>query len=420
MAIVCSNLGDIDSTKVNGVQTMTRHKHDGYLDTVQEQMDGDLLQSMITVMAQRLMEEEMERHLGAERHERSTERRGHRNGYKPRSLNTRVGKLALQIPQARGTEPYSPMLFAKWERSERALLVACAEMYFMGVSTRKVKHVLEKMAGFELSASTVSCVAQELDEKLAEFRSRRLDGETWPYLMVDATYIKVRKRGGVVSQAVLVVAGVNGSGQREILTWRVADVESEDTWTEVFRELRQRGVRGVQWLISDGHEGIQAAVRAQFSGVHWQRCWTHFMRAATAKVGHKHKAPLVQELKAARRQPELTICLQEAERVAERWEGQYPKLATQIRDQFEQTLAVHDLPREHQRKAYTSNMIERVMAEVKRRTRVVGIFPNEASADRLIGAHLLERQETWQCERKRYLAMEHLERESGGEHKSNN
>lgn len=420
MAIVCSNLGDIDSTKVNGVQTMTRHKHDGYLDTVQEQMDGDLLQSMITVMAQRLMEEEMERHLGAERHERSTERRGHRNGYKPRSLNTRVGKLALQIPQARGTEPYSPMLFAKWERSERALLVACAEMYFMGVSTRKVKHVLEKMAGFELSASTVSCVAQELDEKLAEFRSRRLDGETWPYLMVDATYIKVRKRGGVVSQAVLVVAGVNGSGQREILTWRVADVESEDTWTEVFRELRQRGVRGVQWLISDGHEGIQAAVRAQFSGVHWQRCWTHFMRTATAKVGHKHKAPLVQELKAARRQPELTICLQEAERVAERWEGQYPKLATQIRDQFEQTLAVHDLPREHQRKVYTSNMIERVMAEVKRRTRVVGIFPNEASADRLIGAHLLERQETWQCERKRYLAMEHLERESGGEHKANN
>ena len=414
MAIVCSNLGDSESTKVNGVQTMTRHKDDGYLVAVQEQMEGDLLQSMISVMAQRLMAEEIELHLGAERHERTSGRRGHRNGYKPRSLNTRVGKLSLQVPQARGTEPYSPMLFAKWERSERALLVACAEMYFMGVSTRKVKHVLEKMAGFELSASTVSCVAQELDEKLAEFRGRRLDGETWPYLMVDATYIKVRKRGGVVSQAVLVVAGVNGSGRREILTWRVADVESEDTWTEVFRELRQRGVRGVEWLISDGHEGIQAAVRAQFGGVHWQRCWTHFMRAATAKVGHKHKAALVQELKAARRQPELTICLEEAERVAERWEGQYPKLAKQIRDQFEQTLAVHGLPREHERKVYTSNMIERVMEEIKRRTRVVGIFPNEASADRLIGAQLLERQETWQCEQKRYLAMEHLERERAG------
>jgi len=411
VAIVCSNLGDNKSTKVNGAQTMTRHKNDGYLDAVQEHMDGDLLQAMISVMAQRLMEEEMELHLGAERHQRTSGRRGHRNGYKPRNLNTRVGKLSLEVPQSRGTAPYSPMLFAKWERSERALLVACAEMYFMGVSTRKVKHVLEKMSGFELSASTVSCVAQELDEKLAEFRGRRLDGETWPYLVVDATYVKVRKRGGVANQAALVVAGVNGSGRREILTWCVGDVESEATWTEVFRELRQRGVNGVQWLISDGHEGIQAAVRTQFNGVRWQRCWTHFMRAATGKVGHKHKAALVQELKAARNQPELKIALAEAERVAGRWEKQYPKVATQIRDQFEETMSVFELPREHRRKLYTSNMIERVMAEVKRRTRVVGIFPNEAAADRLIGAHLLERHETWQCERTRYLVMEHLERE---------
>lgn len=415
MAIVCSNLGDDESTKVNGEQTMTKHKHDGYLEAVQEQMDGDLLQAMISVMAQRVMEEGMELHLGAERHERTSGRRGHRNGYKPRSLNTRVGKLALQVPQARGTEPYSPMLFAKWERSERALLVACAEMYFMGVSTRKVKHVLEKMSGFELSASTVSCVAQELDEKLAEFRGRRLDGETWPYLMVDATYVKVRKRGGVVNQAVLVVAGVNGSGRREILTWRVGDVESEETWSEVFRELRQRGVNGVQWLISDGHEGIQAAVRTQFNGVCWQRCWTHFMRAATGKVSHQHKAALVQELKGARNQPELKIALAEAERVAARWEKQYPKVAKQIRDQFEETMSVHDLPPEHRRKIYTSNMIERVMAEVKRRTRVVGIFPNESAADRLIGAHLLERHESWQCERTRYLVMEHLDRETAHE-----
>ncbi len=142
------------------------------------------------------------RHVGAERHERTQSRRGHRNGYKGRSLKTRVGELALHVPQARGVEPYSPMLFAKWQRSERALLVACAEMYFMGVSTRKVKRVLEKMGGFELSASTVSCVAQELDEKLTQFRQRRLDAHTWPYLMVDATYVKVRKRGRVRNQAV--------------------------------------------------------------------------------------------------------------------------------------------------------------------------------------------------------------------------
>jgi transposase-like protein len=365
---------------------------------------------MLEVMARRVMEEEVALHLGAGRHERTSARMGHRNGYKGRSLNTRVGQLRLEVPQVRGTEPYSPMLFAKWQRSERALLVACAEMYFMGVSTRKVKQVLEKMGGFALSASTVSCVAAELDEQLTAFRARRLDGDTWPYLMVDATYVKVRSRGHVANKAVLVVAGVNGSGRREVLTWRVADVESEDTWTEVLRELKQRGVSGVRWIISDGHEGIQAAVRTQLHGAAWQRCWTHFMRNALAKVHHKHKDALARALWAARKHDEVKVCLLEAERVAEAWERDYPRLARQIREQFEETLAVHALPQAHRRRVYTTNLLERLMREIKRRTHTVGIFPNEASCERLIGAQLLERHDAWQCEPMRYLAMEHLER----------
>lgn len=388
---------------------MTKRKNDGYLNAIQENMDGDLFKTMIEVFSQHVMEEELARHLGAERHERTQDRRGHRNGYKPRSLKTRVGELELRVPQARGVEPYSPMLFAKWERSERALLVTCAEMYFMGVSTRKVKKVLDKMGGFELSASTVSCVAAELDEKLSEFRQRRLDDHTWPYLTVDATYIKVRKRGRVVSQAMLVVAGINDAGHREILTWRQADVESEETWTEVFRELKQRGLNGVTWLISDGHAGIQAAMRTQFHGVSWQRCWTHFMRNALGKVGYKHKKALANDLKAARSFDNVQTCMAEAERVAEAWEATYPRAAQQIREQFEETLSVHHLPKEHRRRVYTTNMMERLMEEIKRRTRVVGIFPNEASSDRLIGAQLLERHETWQCERTRYLVMDHLD-----------
>lgn len=388
---------------------MTNPNCDVYLDEIQERLDGDLFKTMLEVMARRVMEEELGRHVGAQRHERTEARRGHRNGYKPRSLKTRVGELALQVPQARGCEPYSPMLFAKWQRTERALLVACAEMYFMGVSTRKVKRVLEKMGGFELSASTISCVASELDEKLDEFRNRRLDAHTWPYLMVDATYVKVRKKGRVVDQAVLVVAGVNDDGRREILTWRLADVESEDTWSEVFRELKQRGVSGVQWLVSDGHAGIRAAVRTQFTGVVWQRCWTHFMRNALAKVSHKHKDAFAKELIAARKFDDVKTCLMEAERVAQRWQKQYPRAAEQIRAQFEETLAVHDLPKEHRRRVYTTNIMERLMREIKRRTHVVGIFPNESSCDRLVGAHFLERDETWQCERMRYLVMEHLE-----------
>ena len=388
---------------------MTEQQCDGYLEEIQERMDGDVFKAMLEVMVRRVMEEELAQYLGAQRHERTQERRGHRNGYKPRSLRTRVGELDLQVPQARGVEPYSPMLFAKWQRTERALLVACAEMYFMGVSTRKVKKVLEKMGGFELSASTVSCVASELDEKLTEFRQRRLDAHIWPYLMVDATYVKVRKQGRVEDQAVLVVAGVNEAGRREILTWRLAEVESEDTWSEVCRELKQRGVSGVQWLVSDGHAGIRAAVRTQFTGVAWQRCWTHFMRNALAKAGHKHQKSLAKELVAARQFDDVKTCMSEAERVAERWEKQYPRVAAQIREQFEETLAVHGLPREHRRRVYTTNIMERLMEEVKRRTRVVGIFPNTSSCDRLVGAHLLERDEAWQCEGTRYLVMDHLE-----------
>jgi len=392
---------------------MTMHKDDGYLAAIQEKMDGDLFRTMLEVFSQHLMEEELERYLGAQRHERTRARRGYRNGYKPRRLKTRVGELALQVPQVRGMQPYSPMLFAKWGRSERALMVACSEMYFMGVSTRKVKKVLEKMCGFELSASTVSCVAAELDEKLTEFRNRRLDDTTWPYLMVDATYINVRKKGRVVSQAMLVVAGINGQGHREILTWRQADVESEDTWSEVFRELKQRGVNGVTWLISDGHEGIQAAARTQFPGVSWQRCWAHFIRNVLGKVGRRHKDALARELRAARSFDAVAVCRAEAERVCERWERTYPRAVKQIRAQFEETLAVQHLPQEHRRRVYTTNMLERTMKEIKRRTNVVGIFPNAASSDRLIGAQLLERHESWQCERMRYLVMEHLDEEPG-------
>jgi len=386
-------------------------KGSGFVEMLQAHSGEDMFLEMLRMMAQSVMHEEIEHHVGASMHERTSNRRGHRNGHKPRTLNTRMGKLELCVPQARGVEPYSPLFFAKWQRSERALLVACAEMYFMGVSTRKVKNVLREMGGFELSAATVSCVAQELDEKLTEFRARRLDQHEWPYVMVDACYVKVRKNGRVVNQAILVASGVNNAGRREILTWRPADVESEDTWTELFRELRHRGVSGVRYITSDGHQGIRAAVAKQYIGASWQRCWTHFMRNALAKVGHKCKDALAKELSGARKFDDVRICMDEAERVAERWEKQYPRVAKQIREQFEETLSVHGLPPAHRRRVYTTNIMERLMREIKRRTRVVGIFPNEASADRLIGAQMLERHETWCCERMRYLNMDWLDNE---------
>ena len=194
----------------------------------------DLLRELLRSAAQAVMTEEVARHLGAASYERREERAGHRNGTKPRTLKTRVGELSLRVPQVRGMEPYHPSLFARYQRSERALLVACAEMYYLGVSTRKVGEVLETMGGFSLSAATVSQVAAEVDEKLAAFRARPLQETTWPYVQVDACYVKARENSRIISKAALVVAGIDATGHREVLTWRMGDSESEENWSSVF------------------------------------------------------------------------------------------------------------------------------------------------------------------------------------------
>jgi putative transposase len=232
--------------------------------------DPDRLREVVQAICQAAMSAEVAEHVGAELHERSGDRRGHRNGHKPRTLLTRVGGLELSVPQVRDCErgPYHPSLFARWERSERALLVACGEMYFQGVSTRNVREVLETLCdGVELSAMTVSRVAQEIDEKLTVFRARRLDGFAYPYLKVDARYEKVRVDGKVISQAVLVAMGFTHEGRREILDWRLADSESESSWSAMFRELKDRGLKGVELLVSDAHAGITAAATRHLQGV---------------------------------------------------------------------------------------------------------------------------------------------------------
>lgn len=377
-----------------------------YASEIQAQVDEDVLRNMVRTMLQSVLEEEMEQHVGAARHVRSAERVAHRNGYKPRMIKSRVGEIELEVPQVRSGEPYHPSMFGRWQRSERALLVACSEMYFMGVSTRKVSAVLEKMSGFSLSATTVSRVAMELDAQIAQFRERRLDHHTWAYLIVDACYLKVRRNKRIVSMAVLVVGGVNELGEREILTWQVGDVESAETWGDVFRELKRRGLGGVDVVVSDGHEGIQAAVLKHFAKASWQRCWVHFLRNAMKKVSYKHHRALVDELRAVRQIEDAALRSQEVAELADRWEKVSEKLARQIRDQFEETMAVSHLPSEHQRKLYTTNLLERIMEEIKRRTQVIGIFPNEASCDRLVGARLMELHEDWQCTSRRYLNME--------------
>jgi transposase-like protein len=368
--------------------------------------EQDGLKRFLETVIQQAMAVEVDKHLQAGHHERTESRSGYRNGSKPRKFKTRAGELELSVPQVRGCEPYHPGLFNKWQRSERALLVACGEMYFQGVSTRNVKAVLESMCDGDISAMTVSRVAAELDEKLDEFRSRRLDHSAWPYLMIDARYEKVRVEGKVISQAVLVVVGFTSQGRREVLHWAVGDSESEQCWGEVFRRLKDRGLKGVKLVTSDAHRGIRAALVRHFQGSSWQRCRVHFKREMGRKVPFKSLRELMADLAALYGPWERSECLRRGQEVAAKWRSRCAAVAAMLEDGLEDTLSVLGLPEHQSRRLSSTNLLENIMRQLKRRTRVVGIFPNRASCDRLIGSQLLELHESWQADDKAYLNME--------------
>lgn len=369
----------------------------------------DGLKRLLEQLLQQAMAAEVAGHLRADVHQRSPERRGQRNGYKPRTLQTRVGELELAVPQVRACEPYHPSMFAKWQRSERALLVACAEMYFQGVSTRNVREVLEAMCDGEISSMTVSRVAQELDEKLLTFRQRRLDGVEYPYLHIDARYEKVRVDGRVVSQAVLVAVGFTSEGKREILDWRVGDSESEETWGELFGQLKDRGLKGLKLVTSDAHPGIVAALRRHFQGVAWQRCRVHFKRELLRKVSWKVYREVAKDLVAVFTPEERAECLRRGEEMAAKWEGRYPAVARMLREGLEDCLAVLDFPEHHRRRLRSTNLLENLMKRLKKRSRVVGVFPSRGSCERLLGAQLLEVHEEWSVLERPYFNMKNVD-----------
>ncbi len=368
--------------------------------------DRDALRRVVEAVLGIGMREEVSAHLGAEPHARGGGRRGYRNGTKPRTLATRVGELALSVPQVRDCEPYHPSMFARWQRSERALLVACGEMYFQGVSTRNVQNVLQEMCGLGVSSMTVSRVAAELDEKLSAFRGRRLDHTVWVYLMLDARYEKVRVDGKVVSQAVLTVVGFTAEGRREVLDWRVCDSESEQTWGEVFRSLKDRGLRGVNAVVSDAHSGIRAAIGRHFQGVEWQRCRVHYKREMGRKVSYKKLKELNRDLAAVFAGEGKAEMLRRGEEMAAKWEQTSPSVAAMLREGLEDCLTAEGFPEHHRRRLRSTNLLENIMKRLKKRTRVVGVFPNRASCDRLVGAQLLELREQWQTETTAYFNME--------------
>ena len=367
--------------------------------------DGDNpLRQMLEWMVQQALEHEMSAHLGAEPYERNDKRLGWRNGHRPRVFTTRVGDLELLIPKDRdGT--FSTSLFERYQRSEKALVLSMMEMYVKGVSTRKVASITEELCGRTFSSQMVSKLSGELDEKVAEWNNRPLECD-YPYLIVDALYEKVRRGGRVISQGVLIVMGISVTGMREILAVRIADTENETAWSDLFRDLKGRGLSGVQLVTSDNHEGIKAAARRFFQGSSWQRCQCHFMKNALSLAAKGQKDELKADLRAIFDSDDIEALLLRIEETVRKWSERRPAVADKLDDEIVDCLACFCFPSAHRVRIRTTNALERLNEEIRRRTRVVRIFPNEGSALRLIATLAAEQSEDWT---RRYLDMSLLE-----------
>jgi putative transposase len=370
--------------------------------------DPGILASMISTTLQTTLREEMDRYLGAGHYERSDQRRGWRNGVKPRTIKTGVGLVKLEVPQARDGG-FRTTLFDRYQRSDRALVAAMQEMVVKGVSTREVSAILEELAGFEVSAATVSRAMAELDEQIHAFFSRRLDEHTYPFVVIDARYEKVRSgpgAGRVRSHAVLVAAGINDQGRREVLALATGDSESAQTWGDLFKSLKERGLSGVELVVSDAHGGIRAALDKHMQGASWQRCRVHLMREMMNKVSWRDRDELAKDLRSIYANEDPQRCMQVAAEVGEKWRGRAAKMAQALLEGVEDTLTVLTLAPRLVRKLHSTNMLERVMQEIKRRTKKIRIFPNEASCFRLVGAVLMELDEKWSTQ-VCYLNLDH-------------
>src|SRR3984893_4034569 len=343
--------------------------------------------------------------LGAQKGERTEGRLGYRSGYYVRSLVTRVGKLELRVPQDRQGR-FCTQLFERYQRSEKALVAALAEMYVQGVSTRKVKAITEELCGQELSASSISAINQLLDEELERFMGRRLE-EDYPYLILDARYEKVRQEGVIRSRAVLVAIGVDREGRRQILGVELANRESSSSWKEFLLGLKSRGLRGVLFAVSDDHPGLKRAIAEVLGEAAWQRCYVHFLRNALDYLPRKADNDCLTELRWIYDRRSIEEARQDLAGWLKKWAARYPKLCDWVEGNIEETLTFYRLPRQHHKNLKSTNLLERLNEEIKRRTLGARIFPNTAACLRLVRALAVEMHENW-IEATKYLNMEYL------------
>jgi transposase-like protein len=365
----------------------------------------DFLRPLIQEVLQQILEAEMDEAVGAAKSERTASRVGYRSGYYGRTLVTRVGKLELRVPQDRQGR-FRTEIFERYQRSEKALVSALSEMYVQGVSTRKVKAITEELCGHEFSASTISRMNQSLDKELEKFAKRRLEDQ-YPYLILDARYEKVREDGVIRSQAVMIAIGIDWEGRRCVLAVELANRESLTSWKEFALFLKQRGLSGVELVVSDDHAGVRAAIQEVFPEAAWQRCYVHFLRNALDHLPRKADDECMTELRWIYDRRTIEEARQDLAAWLKKWGKRYQKLCDWAESNIEETLTFYRLPRQHHKNMKSTNLLERLNEEIKRRTLVVRIFPNAASCLRLVRALAAEMHENW-IEAIRYLNMDFL------------